>query len=308
MPNDAPDDEDPQEPTPRRSMLYTPATRPDRVESALTMDDGPDLVVADLEDGIAPDEKDDARDEIADVILDLEENALAERMIRVNTIDSRWFLDDVEAAARARPAGIVAPKVESPGQLRSLDGRLREAENEHDVEEESIHVLAQLETARGIAAAHDIGEAAGTIPRIQGLVFGAEDYAASVGARRTGSNHEVAYARSRVVLAAALGGVDAIDQVHIDYEDLDGLAQESQRARELGYVGKQIIHPDQIGPVHEAFTPSQEEVDEAREILDAVEDADIMEGGVIGFQGRMIDRPVIEQAQRTVALAEQLGL
>lgn len=289
-------------------MLYTPGTQPDRIEKALTMDEGPDMVVADLEDGIAPDEKDDAREEVTDLVLDLEGEALAERMIRVNPIDSRWFLDDVETTARARPDAIVAPKVESPGQLRSLDGRLREAENEHGVEEESIEVLAQLETARGIAAAHDIGEAAGTIERITALVFGAEDYAATVGARRTETNHEVAYARSRVVLAAALGDVDAIDQVHIDYEDLEALASEAARARELGYVGKQIIHPDQIQPVHEAFTPSQDEIDEARELLDAVDEADILDGGVIGYEGRMVDRPVIEQAQRTVALAEALEL
>ncbi len=293
---------------PRRSMMYTPATRPDRVEKALTMDDGPDLLVADLEDGVPPEEKEDARDEILPLLANLEEDAHPKRLLRVNTIDSRWFLNDIQNAPQARPDAIVAPKIESPGQLRTLDGRLREAENEHDLEEESIHVYAQLETARGVAAALDIGETAGTIPRITALVFGAEDYAATVGARRTDSNHEVQHARSRTVLAAALGTVDAIDQVRIDYEDLDALANEANRARDLGYVGKQIIHPDQIETVNEAFTPSPDEVAQAKDILDAVQDADIEEGGVIGHQGRMIDRPIIQQAQRTVALANALNL
>lgn len=293
---------------PRRSMMYTPATRPDRIEKALTMDEGPDLLVADLEDGVPPDEKEDAREEILPVLANLEDDAHPKRLLRVNTIDSRWFLQDIENAPQARPDAIVAPKIESPGQLRTLDGRLREAENEHDLEEDSIHVYAQLETARGVAAALDIGETAGTIPRITALVFGAEDYAATVRARRTDDNHEVQYARSRVVLAAALGTVDAIDQVHIDYEDLDALANEATRARDLGYVGKQIIHPDQIETVNDAFTPGPEEVEDAHEILDAVQDADIEEGGVIGHQGRMIDRPIIQQAQRTVALAAALDL
>lgn len=295
---------------PRRSMLYTPATQPDRVEKALTMADGPDMVVADLEDAVAPGDKADAREPIVDLFAGLEEDedVGAERCLRVNGIDTRWFMEDIDAAARAAPDTVVVPKIETPGQLRTVDGRLTTAETEHEVEEGSIEVVAQLETARGVAHALDIGEAAGAVERVTALVFGAEDFAATVGARRTASNHEVNFARSRTVLAAALAPVQAIDQAYIDYENLEGLADEAKAARDLGYVGKQIIHPDQVDPVHDAFTPTDDEIDGARTLLDAVEAADIEEGGVISHEGRMIDRPLILQARRVVHIAEQLDL
>jgi len=285
-------------------MLYTPATQPDRIEKALTMDEGPDMVVADLEDAVGPADKDEARESVVDVVAGAREDALAERCIRVNPIGSSWFMEDIQAAVEAKPDTIIVPKVSSPGQLRTVDGRIRGQEDEFDIEEGTIEVVAQLETGPGVAHAVDIGEAAGTVERVTAIVFGAEDYAADLGANRTPSNREVFYARSRVVLAAALGEVQAIDQVHVDYEDLDHLSKEAKQGRELGYVGKQIIHPDQIEPVHEAFTPSEDEVDEARDLLEAVEDADIEEGGVIGSQGRMIDQPLIEQARRIVELAD----
>jgi citrate lyase subunit beta/citryl-CoA lyase len=288
-------------------MLYTPATQPDRVTKALTMEEGPDMVVADLEDAVGPEDKASARDTIQETLTDLDaEEADAERCIRVNGIDSQWFMEDVEAAVQAEPDTIVVPKVESPGQLRTVDGRLTTAEAEHEVEEGSIEVIAQLETAHGVAAAEDIGEAAGTVERVTGLVFGAEDFAATVGARRSASNREVLYARSRVVLAAALGEVQAIDQVHIAYEELEALREDAEEGRDLGYVGKQIVHPGQIEPVHDVFTPDEEAIAEAREVLDAVEAADIEEGGVISHEGRMIDPPLIQQSRRIVDLADAL--
>jgi len=292
---------------PRRSMMYTPATQPDRVEKALTMAEGPDIVVADLEDAVGPEDKKQAREAVQETLAGLdEEGAEAEGCIRVNGIDTQWFMQDIEAAVQAEPDTIVVPKVESPGQLRTVEGRLVTAEAEHDVEEGSIEVLAQLETAPGVAHALAIGEAAGTVDRVTALVFGAEDFAASVGARRSPSNREVLYARSRVVLAAALGEVQAIDQVHVDYEDLEALREEAIEGRDLGYVGKQIIHPDQIEPVHDVFTPDGDEIAEARDLLAAVDEADIEEGGVIAHEGRMIDRPLIQQARRTVELADAL--
>lgn len=286
-------------------MMYTPATRPDRVEKALTMEGGPDMVVADLEDAVGPTDKESAREDLVEVLADIEDPS-PEVCLRVNAIDSRWFLDDVDAAGQAAPDTVVVPKVESPGQLRTIEGRLVEAEDEHELEEGSIEVAVQLETANGVASALDVGEAAATVERVTAIVFGADDYAATVGAQRTPSNHEVAYARSRVALAAGIAEVDAIDQLYNDYEDLEGLAEEAQRGRELGYVGKQIIHPDQIQPTNEAFTPTEEEVQDARELLDAVDEAQIEEGGVIAHEGRMIDRPFIEQARRVVDLADAL--
>lgn len=296
---------------PRRSILYTPGTRPDRVEKALTMDDGPDVVVADLEDAVGPDDKASARKQITDLIGGVT-GTPAEACIRVNAQGTPWHDADLEAAVRAQPDAIVVPKVDSIRELSELELEIEPLEEELGIEIGTIPLLVQIETAQGIARAVELAETivdpVAPLTRVDALVFGAEDFAADVGARRTSSNHEVSYARQRVALAAAIARVQAIDQVYLDYQDPDGLAEEARAGRDIGYGGKQIIHPDQVGPVHQAFTPSPEEIDQARELLAAVEEAGIGEGGVIGFQGRMVDRPVIEQARRVVAVADALAL
>lgn len=297
--------------TPRRSILYTPGTRPDRIEKALTMDDGPDAVVADLEDAVGPDDKETARKQASETIARVTDTS-TDRCIRVNAQGTAWHADDLEAAVRALPDAIVVPKVDSIRELSELELDIEPVEEELGLEAGTIPLLVQIETAKGVARAMELAETivdpVAPLTRVQGMMFGALDYATDIGARNTPSNHEVIYARQRVVLAAALAEVQPIDLLFDDYTDPGGLAKEAKEGRDLGYTGKQIIHPDQIGPVHEAFTPSQEEIDEARELLDAVDQAGIGEGGVIGFKGRMIDRPAVEQAKRTVALADALGL
>ncbi len=297
--------------TPRRSILYTPGTRPDRIEKALAMDDGPDAVVADLEDAVGPDDKAAARKQVAEVVARVTD-AQADRCIRVNAQGTPWHAEDLEAAVRARPDAIVVPKVDSIRELSELELDIEPLEEELGIEIGTIPLLVQIETAKGVARAIELAETivdpVAPLTRVEGMMFGALDYARDIGARNTPSNHEVLYARQRVVLAAALAEVQPIDLLFDDYTDPEGLAREAREGRDMGYAGKQIIHPDQIGPVHEAFTPNQDEIDEARELLDAVDAAGIEEGGVIGFKGRMIDRPAVEQAKRTVALAEALGL
>ncbi len=296
---------------PRRSILYTPGTRPDRIEKALTMDDGPDAVVADLEDAVGPDDKKTARKEVAGVVSRVTD-ARADRCIRVNAQGTAWHAADLEAAVRAEPDAIVVPKVDSIRELSELELEIEPLEEEIGLETGTIPLLVQIETAQGVARAIELAETivdpVAPLTRVEGLMFGALDYARDIGARNTPSNLEVVYARQRVVLAAALAEVQPIDLLFDDYTDPQGLAKEAREGRDMGYTGKQIIHPDQIGPVHEAFTPSQDEIDEARELLDAVDAAGIEEGGVIGFKGRMIDRPAVVQAKRNVALADALGL
>ncbi len=296
--------------TPRRSILYTPGTRPDRIEKALTMDDGPDAVVADLEDAVGPDGKESARKQATETVAQVTE-ATADRCIRVNAQGTPWHAADLEAAVRAQPDAIVVPKVDSIRELSELELDIEPLEEELGLEVGTIPLLVQIETAQGVARALELAETivdpVAPLTRVEGMMFGALDYARDIGARNTPSNHEVVYARQRVVLAAALAEVQPIDLLFDDYTDAEGLAKEAEEGRDLGYAGKQIIHPDQIAPVHDAFTPSQEEIDEARELLEAVEEAGIEHGGVIGFKGRMIDRPAVEQARRTVALGDALG-
>ncbi len=275
------------------------------------MDGGPDLVVADLEDAVGPQDKGSARKQVCELIGRLT-GTPAEACVRVNGMETPWHAEDIASVVAAHPEAIVVPKVERIKHLSDLELEIEALEEEHGIEVGSIPLLVQLETALGVANAVRLAETVrdpvAPLTRVEGFMFGALDYARDVGARNTPSNHEVTYARQRVVLAAAIASVQPIDLLFDDYQDLDGLAEEARQGRELGFVGKQIIHPAQIEAVHQAFTPSTEEISEARRLLEAVEEAGIEQGGVIGFEGRMIDRPAVEQAKRVVALADALGL
>jgi len=295
---------------PRRSVLYTPADRPERIERMLAAGNGPDVLIADLEDGVSPDHKVGARNAIAEAFAEAR-SAASERCIRINPIDSPWHDDDLSAALDAGTDAIVLPKVESVEGLTGFELALEAHEERVGRDVGTTPLLVQLETARGIVAAERLAQTivdpVAPLSRVVAFIFGAEDLAASVGARRTRAGHEVLYARSRVVLAAAMAGIQAIDQVFVAYKDAIGLAEDCRVGRDLGYVGKQLIHPDQVAVTHDVFTPSQAEIAEARDLLAAAAASGTEQGGAIGYKGRMVDRPVVEQARRIVALAEALG-
>jgi citrate lyase beta subunit len=156
-----------------------------------------------------------------------------------------------------------------------------------------------IETAKAIVNLKEIASA----PGLTALVFGAEDLIASVGGVRTRSNHEVAYARSAVAIHAAANGLQALDQVYVDFNDEAGLRAESRAALEMGYSGKTAIHPKQIVPITESFTPSVEEVDRARRIVEAFEQSQAVGAGAFAFEGKMVDMPVVRAAQSVLARA-----
>jgi citrate lyase subunit beta/citryl-CoA lyase len=277
---------------PRRSVLFTPGTRADRWLKAL---EGPaDVVIADLEDAVAPADKAAARRSVQQALRDAaKQPARAERGVRINAWPSGWATEDVDALAGSRPELVAVPKAEDPDEVRALSDALAKRGCE-------AGLLLVLETARGVLRAPELALAS---KRVRCVAFGAEDYAASVGARRTRDGLEVLYARSRVVAAAAAAGVDAIDQVFVDLDDLEGLEREARFAAQLGYRGKMLVHPGQVEPVHRAFRPTEAEVAWARGVLKAVGDAGVAEGGVVVVDGRMVDRPLIAQAERVLALA-----
>ncbi|MCU4184504.1 CoA ester lyase [Acidiferrimicrobium sp. IK] len=274
-----------------RSVLFTPATRPDR--TARLAATAADVTVLDLEDAVPVGEKDAARD-------GLEAFASAVRaagpslvvLARVNPVTTPWFAADVEAAAAARVAGVVLPKVAAAGDAVAVADAWRAAGGAGEPV-----ILAGIETAAGVEAGPDILRGGG----FAAAYFGAEDYIADLGGRRSDDSLEVLYARSRVAMAAAIGGVDAIDQVVVRYRDFDAFRAEAGFARDLGYRGKLCIHPDQVGLAHAAFTPSPEEVTRARALLDALAAAG---GGVAAFEGQMIDAPAVAAAEKVLALAE----
>ena len=272
----------------KRSFLYTPASRLDRVQKALDAATA-DVVIADLEDGTAPGDKARAREEIGR-FLKTPPKSRSVFGVRINAWPGATAQADLAALRPNPPRLVVVPKVESLEAINSVAGILGAHARE-------TKFVAMIETAKGLLHAAQIAEA----PRLEALVFGSEDYAASVGATRSADGLEILYARSHVVACAAAAGIDAIDQVWVDYKDNEGLRKDALMGARLGYSGKQVIHPDQVQPVHEAFAPTPAEVAHAKEIVAASQAA---AGGVAVVNGRMIDKPLVDQARKVLARSQ----
>ncbi len=264
-----------------RSLLFLPASRQELVPKLERF--RPDVAVLDLEDAVAEADKADARTTIGD------STALAARLgvtclVRVNPPGTRHFAADLAAAADSAAAGVVLPKYERPADVAAVRERLGA----------DRLVVAGLESVLGVADARLL-----LAQPVSAVYFGAEDYIADIGGRRTPSGDEVLYARSAVVAAAHLGGVPAIDQAVVELGDDDHFLRDAHKGRDMGYTGKICIHPRQVTLSALVFTPSAEEAEQAREILAAGA------SGVTALDGQMIDEPHLRQARRTLALFER---
>lgn len=265
-----------------RSLLFVPATRPDMV--AKVERSRPDVVVLDLEDAVAPGDKDSARATAAETLAAARPGA-GTVLVRINAPGTPWHDEDVRTVAAlladGHVDGAVLPMYEATDQLRSLRDAIGDA-----------RVVVGLESVRGIADAREL-LAAGP----DGVYFGAEDFAASIGGRRTAGGTEVLYARSRVALFAALHGVTSLDQVVTAVKDADAFRTDARQALDLGFRGKVCLHPVQVEVAHEVFTPTEEEVAHAREILAAGE------SGVGLVNGEMVDAVHLTMARTVLARA-----
>jgi citrate lyase subunit beta/citryl-CoA lyase len=241
---------------------------------------GPDAVAVDLEDAVAAGDKETARSTAVAAVEELPEDG-SMVLIRVNAPGTPWYDGDVAAVASSR-AGVVLPKYEDPAQLADLRERLGERP-----------VVVGIETARGVARARELLAA----PGLTAGYFGAEDYIASVGGRRTSSSREVLFARSEVLLAARLAGVGALDQTVVNVRDAELFRTDAGEGRDLGYDGKICIHPAQVAIAHEVFTPSEAEVAHAREVVEAGR------SGVGVVDGEMVDDVHLRMAAATLARA-----
>ncbi len=285
----------------RRALLYMPGDDRRKIEKATTL--GVDSICMDLEDGTAINRKAEARAVIAQAMRELDFGA-AERCIRINSIGSGWEADDLAAALEARPDSIAVPKVESPEQVTWVSSRIESYELSHGLPLGGIRMIILVETARGIL---NLKEIAGADKRLDAIIFGGEDFAASVGATRTKDALELLYAREAVVAACAAYDLQAIDIVTIDFKDLDALRAESEAGARLGFTGKQIIHPAQVGPVQAAFTPSDEAITYARRVVETFE-ANQKEGkGAYALDSKMIDMPLLKNAQKVLDRAKAAG-
>jgi citrate lyase subunit beta/citryl-CoA lyase len=269
----------------RRSLLFSPGDRPEMMRKG--PGSGADVVIFDLEDAVAPDRKSEAREAVADVLSDPAFDPDCEVCVRVNA-DPTVADEDAKVALSDNPVdSVMLPKAESAEDAETLAGIL--AERGVDAP-----LIAICESATGVLRA----EAVAAADPVDALAFGAEDFAADVGATRTSDGTEVLYAREHVVVAAAAAGVDAIDTLHTDIEDEAGLAEETAFALELGFDGKICIHPSQVPVVNDAFTPPADRIEWARRVLDAAEAADREGRGVFRVDGQMVDAPLIGQAER----------
>lgn len=267
-------------------MLFAGATRLDLVAKLGRA--GPDAAVVDLEDAVPAAAKDEARAALGGLVASVEG---APVFVRVNAAATRWFEADLEAVAALPVAGVVLPKAESGEDVERLRGALAAGGGPA--------VVAGLESARGVAAAEEI-LAAG--PEI--AYFGAEDYIADLGGRRTQQGEEVLFARSTVALAARLTGVASLDQVVVDFRDAALFERDSEAGRAIGFRGKLCVHPSQVPIANRVFGASAAEVERARALLAAWEDGAERGVAAVEFEGAMVDGPALRMARETIARGE----
>ena len=275
---------------PRRSFIFAPAMRPDLYPKALAS--GADIVCVELEDGVAPKDKDVARENVLALFAKPQADDGVERMVRVNCLRTAFGLKDVQAilSSESPPPALMLPKVVSPDEVIWLDELLTEAE--HDTR---IHII--IEMNEGLEAAFDIARSS---DRIDSLLFGGVDMAADL--RCKNAWEPLLYARSRVVHAAASAGIDVIDVPYLDLEDMAGMTAEASLAKDLGFSGKGAIHPKQIAELNRVFTPSDAEVARAQKVISAFEEADT---GLVVVDGKLIEKPVIREMRRILSIASR---
>ncbi len=285
---------------PRRALLYMPGDDRHKIEKALTL--GVDCICMDMEDGVALNRKTEARRGIAAALRELDFGR-SEKLVRINGYGSGLESEDIEAVMYFRPDRIVLPKVDGAEQIEWVNQKIETAELAMGWPLQSIRLMAGVETPKGILNLKEIASQ----PRLEALIFGGEDYAASVGATRTPGAEELLYARSAVVAACAAYGLQAIDMVSVNFQDLEALRREARFGAQLGYTGKQVIHPNQVAPVQEAFTPDEASIQTARRLVEAFEMQQARGAGAFALDGRMIDMPLVRAAQNVLERARAAG-
>lgn len=285
---------------PRRSVLYVPGSNARAMEKARTL--GSDAVAFDLEDSVAPDVKADARSQIASVVA-AGGFGPREIIIRVNGHGTPWWIEDVDMAIRAKPDAILVPKVESAQQLASIGDRLS-----HTGADRSIGVWIMIETTLALLNLRELAAAASDEEiRLRGFVIGTNDIARETRQRMVPGRGPMLPWLTQCIIAARAYGLEVLDGVYNDISDAPGFAVECVQARDMGFDGKTLIHPSQIGPCNEVFTPPADEVAQARKIIAAFELSENAGKGAIQLDGKMVERLHAEIATRTVAIADAIA-
>jgi citrate lyase subunit beta/citryl-CoA lyase len=286
----------------RRTMLYVPGNNPGMIRDVHIY--GADSIMFDLEDSVSLQEKDAAR-MLVFHSLQTFDYGQTEVVVRINGLNTPFGKEDVEAMVRAKPDVIRLPKTETPEDVIEIDTLMTKIEQQIGMEPGTIRLMAAIESALGVINAYSIATAS---QRLVGIALGAEDFVTDLKTTRSMDGIELLTARSQILFAARASGIAAIDTVFSDVNDEEGFTKEVKLIKQLGFDGKSVINPRQIGIVHQIYTPSEAEIQKSIRIIAASEEAAANGSGVISLNGKMIDKPIVERARRVLDLVEAANI
>ena len=286
----------------RRSMLFLPGNNPNLLINGNCL--GADAVIFDLEDAVAPAEKDAARILVRNTMRYMDFGT-CEMIVRINSIDTPSWRKDIDAILPYQPSLILLPKTGTAQDALAADEYMTEVEQKLGMEPNTVGLMPLIETAMGVENSFAI---ASSTKRIKALFLGAEDLTADLQCKRTKEGREIEYARTRLVVAARAAGVDVYDTPFTDVNDDEGIVKDAEYAKALGFTGKSSISPRHVEVINRVFSPTMREIEYAYEVLEAIEEAKAQGKGAIALYGKMIDAPIVARAERTIAAAEALGI
>lgn len=286
----------------RRTMMFVPGNNPAMVKDAGIY--GADSIMFDLEDAVSMAEKDAARDLVYEA-LQTQDYGDAELVVRVNGQDTPYYANDVRAMVKAGIDVVRLPKAEDAEMVKKLDADITAAEKEFGREEGSTMLMAAIESAKGVINAYQIASAS---DRMMGIALSAEDYTTDMKTHRYPDGAELEFARNMVLHAARAAGVAAFDTVFTNMNDTEGFYRETEYIHQLGFDGKSLVNPRQIPMVNKVYEPTKKEIENAKNVENAIKEAKLKGSGVISMNGQMVDRPVVLRADRVMRLAKASNL
>lgn len=286
----------------RRSMLFLPGNNPNMLINGNCL--GADAVIFDLEDAVSPTEKDAARILVRNTMRYMDFRG-CEIIVRINSIDTPYWQADLDAVMPYKPNLILLPKTGTAADALAADAYMAQVEAKNGMEQGSIGLMPLIETAMGVENAFVIASCA---ERVKALFLGAEDLTADLQCKRTKEGREIEYARTRLVVAARAAGIDVYDTPFTDVNDDVGIVKDASYAKTLGFTGKASISPRHVEVINRVFSPDMKEIEYAYEVMEAIALAKAQGKGATSLRGKMIDAPIVARAERTIAMAEALGL
>lgn len=286
----------------RRSLLFLPGNNPNMLINGNCL--GADAVIFDLEDAVSPQEKDAARILVRNTMRYMN-FAMCETVVRINSVDTAYWKKDLEVIIPQKPDLILLPKAGTKEDVLIADEYISEIEKKCGLKEGTVGLMPLIETALGVENSYKI---ASSTDRVKALFLGAEDLTADLQCKRTKEGKEIEYARTRLVVAARAAGVDVYDTPFTDVNDDEGIVIDTKKAKSLGFTGKASISPRHVEVINEVFSPTEEEISYAYEVIEAIRLAKEQGKGAISLRGKMIDAPIVARAERTISMAKALGM